>query len=343
MRSEVEVLLIAGGTAAVTGLVGLQAVTLLGRRSPRAAAVVAPLIPVVAVGLALLVCSWAMFLSTHDLTVVALIIAVAVPVALAFGIIAARRLDQATRAAAAAEAELAANRDLERQRREMVAWISHDLRTPLAGIRAMTEALEDGVAPDPARFHRQMRMEVDRLSGMVDDLLALSRLQSGELRLALDRIDAWDVVSDTLAATDPLATARGVRLRGLADRDLIVRADERELSRALANLVMNALRHTPPSGEVTVAAHREGTSVVLSVSDGCGGIPESDLARLFEPGWRGDQARTPGDGAGLGLAVVAGVMAAHGGDVRVENIEGGCRFDLVLAASTPQAADAAHN
>lgn len=343
MRSEFEVLLIAGGTAAATGLIGLQAVTLLGRRSPRAAAVVAPVIPVAAVGLALLVCSWAMFLSSHDVAITALIIAVAVPVALAFGVIAARRLDQATRAAASAEAELAASRDLERQRREMVAWISHDLRTPLAGIRAMTEALEDGVAPDPARFHRQMRLEVDRLSGMVDDLLALSRLQSGELRLALDRIDAWDVVSDTLAATDPLAAARGVRLRGLADRDLLVRADERELSRALTNLVVNALRHTPATGEVTVAARREGSSVVLSVSDECGGIPEPDLARLFEPGWRGDAARTPGDGAGLGLAVVAGVMAAHGGDVRVANVDGGCRFELVLAASTPQAGSPSSN
>jgi signal transduction histidine kinase len=106
-----------------------------------------------------------------------------------FGIVAARRLDEQTRAAAAAAAELEASRELERRRREMAAWISHDLRTPLAGMRAMTEALEDGVAPDPPRYLRQLHMEVDRLSGMVDDLLALSRLQSGELLLTLDDIE----------------------------------------------------------------------------------------------------------------------------------------------------------
>lgn len=338
MRSEFEVVLIAAGTAAVTGLVCLRAISILGRRSPRTAAIVAPVVPVAAVGLALVVSSWAMFLSTRDVAIVAWIIAAAVPVALAFGFVAARRLDQATRAAATAQADLAASRELEQRRREMVAWISHDLRTPLAGLRAMTEALEDGVAPDPDRYHRQMHHEVDRLAGMVDDLLALSRLQSGELGLAVERIDARDVVSDTLAAADPLAAARGVRLRGESLPPLPVLADERELSRALSNLVVNAVRHTPAGGEVVLDAHRRDQSVILSVQDGCGGIPEADLARMFEPGWRREAARTPGDGAGLGLAVVHEVMAAHGGRVIVSNSGKGCRFDLVLV--DPGTADA---
>lgn len=335
VRSEVEVVLIAAGTAAVTGLIGLQAVSRLGRRAPRAAAVIAPLVPVVAVGLALLVCSWAMFLSTHDLAVVAWVIVAAVPTALAFGIIAARRLDQANQAAATATAELAASHELEQQRREMAAWISHDLRTPLAGLRAMTEALEDGVAPDPARYHRQMRHEVERLSGMVDDLLALSRLQSGELRLALETIDVSDIVSDTLAAAEPLALSHSVHLEGSAARPLPVLADERELARALSNLVVNAVRHTPPDGTVAIAARRDGADVVVSVTDRCGGIPDDDLARIFEPGWRGSSARTPsasGDGAGLGLAVVQGVMTAHGGEVAVANVADGCRFELRMRA-----------
>ena len=340
MRSELEVVLIAAGTAAATGLIGLQAVSRLGRRAPRAAAVIAPLVPVVAVGLALLVCSWAMFLSTHDLAVLGWVIVAAVPTALAFGIIAARRLDQATQAAATATAELAASQELEQQRREMASWISHDLRTPLAGLRAMTEALEDGVAPDPQRYLGQMRHEVERLSGMVDDLLALSRLQSGELRLSMDRINVGDVVSDTLAATDPLAAANGVILTGHAEGALTVVADERELARALSNLVVNAVRHTPSAGTVTVAAGRVDHAVVLSVTDHCGGIPDEDLARLFEPGWRGSSARTPGsgDGAGLGLAVVKGVMDAHGGAVSVSNVSGGCRFDLTLV--DPASSDA---
>ncbi len=332
VRSEIEVVLLASGTAAATGLIGLQAVSRLGRKSPRAAAIVAPLVPVAAVGLALLVCSWGMFLSTHDLAVLAWVFVAAVPVALAFGIIAARRLEQANRAAATATAELAASQELEHQRREMASWISHDLRTPLAGLRAMTEALEDGVAADPARYHRLMRQEVERLSGMVDDLLALSRLQSGELRLSLEQIDIADLVSDTLAVSDPLALTKGVHLSGAAAGPLPALVDEREFSRALSNLVVNAVRHTPPDGTVTIAARRDDDAVVVSVTDGCGGIAESDLPRLFEPGWSGSAARSPaaGDGAGLGLAVVHGVMAAHGGRVDVANIDGGCRFDLVL-------------
>lgn len=330
MRSELEAVLIAGGTAAFTGLVGLQLASVVGRRSPRAAAIVAPLVPVVAVGVALIVCSWAMFLNTDDLAILLWIVLAAVPVALAFGIIAARRLDHATRAAAQARAELDASREVEQRRREMAAWISHDLRTPLAGMRAMLEALQDGVAPDPPRYYRQLGDEVERLSGMVDDLLALSRLQSGGLRLTRERFDLRDVVSDTLAATDALAAARGVAVTGRAVDPLPVDADERELARALSNLVVNAIRHTPDGGTVEISAERGADATVVTVTDQCGGIPEEDLDRLFEPGWQGSPARTPGDGAGLGLAVVHGVMAAHGGRVRVQNVEGGCRFELAL-------------
>jgi signal transduction histidine kinase len=272
----------------------------------------------------------AMFISPHDLTVLTWIVAAAVPLAVVFGIVAARRLDEQSRAAAATAAELEANRDLERQRREMVSWISHDLRTPLAGMRAMTEALQDGVAPDPPRYLRQLEQEVDRLAGMVDDLLALSRLQSGQLRLSLETVDVSDLVSDTLASTEPLAHARQVHLNGEARGGIVARADGKELSRALTNLVVNALRHTPPDGSVTVAARRDGDQVVISVSDQCGGISDADRARLFEPGWSGSEARSPGDGAGLGLAVVSGVMAAHGGAVSVRNTADGCAFDLVL-------------
>lgn len=215
----------------------------------------------------------------------------------------------------------------------MAAWISHDLRTPLAGMRAMAEALEDGVAPDPQRYYRQLHQEVDRLSGMVDDLLALSRLQSGDLRLSLETLDARDVVSDTLASAEPLALVEQVHLSGSADPGLLVKADGRELSRAVTNLVVNALRHTPPDGEVSVTAYRRADEVVISVTDECGGIPLPDVSRIFEAGWSGSPARTPGDGAGLGLAVVQGIMSAHGGLVRVRNTAAGCAFDLSLASA----------
>lgn len=330
MRSEVEVVLIAAGTATVTGLIGLGAIAAMSKRSPRAAAIAAPLVPVIAVATALVVSGRAMFISPRDLTLLAWIVAAAFPLAVGFGVIAARRLDEQTRAAASAAAELEASRELERRRREMASWISHDLRTPLAGMRAMTEALEDGVAPDPPRYLRQLRQEVDRLSGMVDDLLALSRLQSGEMQLALDDIDVGDVVSDTLASTEPIARAQHVRLHGRSDTGLVVRADGRELSRALTNLVVNAVRHTPPEGAVSVSARREGSAIVIEVADQCGGIPAAQLDRMFEPGWSGSTARSPGEGAGLGLAVANGVMAAHGGDVSVRNTDGGCTFELRL-------------
>ena len=167
---------------------------------------------------------------------------------------------------------------------------------------------------------------------MVDDLLALSRLQSGELQLSLEDLDVGDVVSDTLATAEPIARAQEVRLTGSSDPGLVVRADGRELSRALTNLVVNALRHTPAGGSVSVSARQAGGDVAITVTDQCGGIPAAHLDRMFEPGWSGSEARTPGDGAGLGLAVVSGVMAAHGGEVSVRNTDDGCAFELTLPA-----------
>jgi signal transduction histidine kinase len=226
---------------------------------------------------------------------------------------------------------------MELSRRQLVAWVSHDLRTPIAGLRAMTEALEDGIAADASRYHRQIRAEVTRLSGMVEDLFELSRIESGTLSLSLDPIDVGDLVSDTVASMEPLARARGVRLTGEAASTLLIQADARELSRALANLVTNAIRHTPEHGRVLVAATAEVDRVLIAVADGCGGIPEADLASVFELAWRGTKARTPGadGGAGLGLAIVRGIVEAHQGRVSVVNTDVGCRFEVRLPALTP--------
>ncbi len=210
--------------------------------------------------------------------------------------------------------------------------MSHDLRAPLAGLQAMAEALQDGIARDPARYHRQIHAEATRLSAMVDDLFELSRIQSGALSLAVDLIEAGDLVSDTVASMEPLACSRGVRLMGEATGSLLIQADGRELSRALANLVANAIRHTPQNGSVLVAAAAEADSVLMTVGDGCGGIPEGDLASVFDLAWRGTQARTPGadSGAGLGLAIVRGIVEAHYGRVSVVNAGDGCRFEIRL-------------
>jgi signal transduction histidine kinase len=221
---------------------------------------------------------------------------------------------------------------LEASRRELVAWVSHDLRSPLAGIRAMAEALEDGVAEDEDRYRKQIRMEVDRLAGMVDDLFELSVINAGALRLSLDRISLADLVSDTLAGADALAKERGIALRGHADSNVAVRADGRELSRLMSNLVVNAIRHTPSDGAVEIHLSADGDRATIAVTDGCGGIPEEDLPRVFDVAWRGTNARTPGPqgGAGLGLAIVRGIVEAHAGEITVANIGNGCRFEVSL-------------
>ncbi|WP_286792998.1 sensor histidine kinase, partial [Microbacterium sp. UBA3394] len=130
---------------------------------------------------------------------------------------------------------------VEASRRELVAWISHDLRTPLAGIRAMAEALEDEMVDDPGRYHRQMRSQVDLLTSMVDDLFDLSRIDAGALRLRFEDVALLDVVSDAVADVRPAAGDREITVDGDMPRDLSVRVDAGELSRAVGNLLMNAV------------------------------------------------------------------------------------------------------
>lgn len=335
MGPELQVLVLSALTAAVVGAAGALVVIATARRSVRTAVLVSPLVVVASVAVGVLVSARAMFLSPHDLSVVLLVLAAAVPVALVFGVVAARRVHALDRQAVQEAAARRRDREVEDSRREMVAWVSHDLRTPLAGIRAMAESLEDGVATDPGRYHARIRAEADRMALMVDDLLALSRIQSGTLRLAREQVSLADLVSDTLASAQPLAATHRVHLRGGAEGAVRASVDARELSRALTNLVVNAVRHTPPDGTVVVRARHDDVAAVVTVADGCGGIAAADLPRLFEPGWRGSGARTPGEGtgAGLGLAIVRGVVEAHGGDVDVVNVEGGCRFEVRIPVS----------
>ncbi len=335
MGPAAQTLLLSAATAAAVGAAGAAVVIVTARRSIRAATLVTPLAVVASVAVGVVVSARAMFLSAHDLSAVLLVLAAAAPVALLFGILLARRVHAIDRRAADEAAARRRDSEVEASRRELVAWVSHDLRTPLAGIRAMAESLEDGVANDPDRYHARIRADADRMAGMVDDLLALSRIQSGTLHLVRERASLADLVSDTLASAQPLATGRGVRLSGHAEGPVPAEVDTRELSRVLGNLVVNAVRHTPPDGTVVVHAQQVGAAAELSVSDGCGGIAPEDLPRVFEPGWRGSGARTPdeGAGAGLGLAIVRGVIAAHGGTVAVQNIDGGCRFAVRVPAA----------
>ncbi|HEX5095084.1 MAG TPA: HAMP domain-containing sensor histidine kinase, partial [Acidimicrobiia bacterium] len=230
----------------------------------------------------------------------------------------------------------ARERALESSRRELVAWISHDLRTPLSGLRAIAEALEDGVVGDDApRYYALLREETERLSVLVDDLFELSRTQAGVLRLELQRVQLGEVVSDAIAGMAPVAAAKGVRLES---RDLDGLPDcsvaPPELLRALRNLLENAVRHTPADGTVLVETTLDGPDAVVSVIDDGGGIADADLPRVFDTGFRGDQARGGDAGAGLGLAIAKSIVEAHHGELAVCNDNGGARFTIRLPLGT---------
>jgi signal transduction histidine kinase len=233
-------------------------------------------------------------------------------------------------------------RRAEARRRELVAWVSHDLRTPLAGLRAMAEALEDEVVSDPAttrEYHRRIRSEADRMAELVDDLFEMSRINAGGLRLSMSTVPLGDVVSDAIAAAEPVARARGIRLVATEHGWPAVSGSEPELARIVANLLRNAIQFTPSDGTVQVSAGRDSDSAWLAVADTCGGIPEADLPQVFEVAFRGEPARTPSNGrragdtgGGLGLAIVRGLVQAHGGRVDVANTGSGCRFVVHLPA-----------
>jgi signal transduction histidine kinase len=247
----------------------------------------------------------------------------------------------------------------ERSRRELVAWVSHDLRTPLAGIRAMIEALEDGVVAEPdlvSRYHASIRAETDRLSGLVDDLFELSRIQAGALHLDMEPVPLGELVVEAAQAAGAVAATRRIDVKVQVDGAPTVEVGAGEIMRVLRNLLDNAVRHTPEGGTVVVtaaAASRAGGSpagdvvadaalalagaapslpgAAVSVCDGCGGIPADVLTRVFDPGYRGDRARTPGDArGGLGLAVARGLVDAHHGEITVANTGPGCCFTVWL-------------
>jgi signal transduction histidine kinase len=229
----------------------------------------------------------------------------------------------------------ARERALESSRRELVAWVSHDLRTPLAGLRAMAEALEDEVVVDPrevSHYHSQIRVEADRLAGMIDDLFELSKIHAGTLRLTPRVVGLEDLVADVIASAEPVARAKGIRLAGSAVRGMPVLIDTAEMGRAVRNLVTNAIRHTRPQGTIEVLGEIQSGLATVSVSDECGGIPPQDLPRVFDIAFRGESARTPdpSGGAGLGLSIARGIVEAHSGQIGVRNTGPGCQFVIKL-------------
>ncbi len=372
-RDWVVIGLITAGCAVAAVVAGMLVLLALRRRPVSMHLFVATGAALLTAAGALLLTTDQMFISAHDASVALVVLVLSLPAGFAVSLVLGWQLRRSIHAIAAAAGQVgdagyasaastnvaelesaaaaldvthrrlieskAREQALEEGRRELVGWMSHDLRTPLAAMRAITESLEDGMVCDDdtlARYHHQLRVEVDRMAGMVSDLFELSRVQ-GPMRLHLERVGAHDLVADALASADPVARAKGVRLVAASGSGLPVAVDPTELGRVLRNLLVNAIRHTPDDGTVQVSAEAADGSVTLAVADACGGIPPEEISRVFETAYRGGNARTSsGDhGAGLGLAIARGIVEAHRGAISVVNAGGGCRFEVRL----PLAAD----
>lgn len=304
-----------------------------------------------------------MFASQHDLILSGVLLLFAAIVATSFGVFVAANLnaglreladsaqqiaagnldtravvqgqDEVARVAAtfnqmAAQLQQAANEqeELENLRRDLVAWTSHDLRTPLTSIRAMIEALHDGVVEDPEtvqRYYRTIRADIIALNGLIDDLFELAQLEAGGLSMEFGSHSLGDVIVETLEAFQALAKQRQVSLVANVGPDVDpVRLNVAKIHRVLANLLSNGLRYTPDGGSIWVTAVRTPDGVVVTVRDSGAGFNAVDLPRVFEQFYRGEQARTRATGgAGLGLAIAQAIVGAHNGRIWAENVPGG--------------------
>jgi signal transduction histidine kinase len=212
-------------------------------------------------------------------------------------------------------------RSLFDSRRDLVAWASHDLRTPLANMQAMIEALEDGLAT-PDEYVPALREQVQALSRLVEDLFELACIDAGALTLELHRLPVAAVVSTSLRGVEAEARLRHVTLAADVDRQLTARFAPEKVERVLMNLLTNALRHTPSDGAVAVRVKPVAGEVRVAVEDSGDGLDAETRARMFEHFWRGDRARSS-RGAGLGLAIARGLVEAQGGRIWAEDREGG--------------------
>ncbi len=243
------------------------------------------------------------------------------------------------------EAAFQKETELEQARRQLVAAVSHDLRSPLASMRVMVESINDGVVTDSETVHRYLRTlqgEVEYLSRLIDDLFELSQFDSGLIELRMGEADIKDLIMDTVAGLSAQAEQRQLTLRGSVDGQVpALTIDAQRIQRVLYNLLQNAIRHTPADGTILVEARDAGAEVHVSVIDTGEGIAAADIPRLFERFHKGDKARTRGggdSGSGLGLSITKGIVEAHGGRIWVVSAAGsGTAFTFALPKATATA------
>jgi signal transduction histidine kinase len=309
-----------------------------------------------------------MFISSHDLILLTLQLVFSLAVSIPFAMLAARTLadrvaifgqaaesmsegkldtrvcvdgtDELDRLAVlfnlmASRLEEANRKQIEAEdaRRQLIAAISHDLRTPLSSIQAMVEAIEDGVVDgETARFYlAQILVETRGLGLMIDDLFELARIDAGALRLKLESNPASMLIEDALDTMQPKAERKEIKLERRRTRDgLVVLVDSSQIQRVFYNLVDNALRHTLSGGSVAVDVTEAGPEVVFTVEDTGPGIDATDLPHVFERFYRADRSRHTDGGAGLGLAIARGIVEAHGGRIWADGSAAGARFSFAL-------------
>jgi signal transduction histidine kinase len=227
-------------------------------------------------------------------------------------------------------------RELDTLRRDLIAWVSHDLQTPLTSMRAILEALSDGVVDDPETVKRYLntaQRDVKNLSALIDDLFQMAQLDAGGFPLHREETSLRDLISDTLESFTELAKQREIKLEGQVESSVDpVVMDTQAIGRALNNLIGNALRHTPNQGRVSVWARRSSRGVEVTVSDTGEGIRAEDRPYIFERFYRGEKSRSRATGgAGLGLAIARSIVQAHGGDIQVASETGkGAQFTLFI-------------
>lgn len=386
-------LALAGAAALVFGELALRAASTSRIGTVRARLAIPPLLTALVIALTVIALAQAMFISAEDSILLLVFLGFAVLVALVLagslaGEIArsigrvetgARRIAEGEYAyrvpdrdtsgadeiarlarwfnlmAADIEHAFATRERAEADRRQMLAALSHDLRTPLTSIRAMIESIDDGVTTDPAtvrRYQRAIRAEAQRLGTLLDELFELSRLESGALLLARERLGIDDLVSEALEAFGEQAERYGVRLSGQVEPDVpAVEIDPRQIARVLANLVQNALRYTPIGGAALVKVTRGGGApddgaILVQVADSGSGIVADDLTRIFEPTFRSNASRArtwrttdhfdDGTGAGLGLAIARAIVELHGGRIwAVSPLPPDLRADLLSLVTEP--------
>jgi signal transduction histidine kinase len=233
-------------------------------------------------------------------------------------------------------AEREAQRDAaDGARRDLVASVSHDLRTPLTSLRLLSEAIEDDLVDHETRprYVEQMSVHIRSLSALVDDLFELSRLEAGDIQWSMQRVRLDELVAETVEAMRPQALSKQVSVEATVPAGLAAaHCDPERVQRVLFNLIQNAIRHTPADGSVTVLAEPNGTGVEVEVADTGDGIAADERPRAFDPFYRGGNGARSGEGSGLGLAICRAIVEAHGGRIWFADSTRGTRVRFSLPA-----------